>query len=720
MDTKLNLEELINNIYTDLNTLSNSLLNNETKANDLRKLYERLYKNLLGYKADEKQYTLHDMINDYAKKENKFNSQYICHSLRKDLNEWSHDNPNSLSNQKLEEYFIKFRNIVEFLTGISYKEIKVFNKNFELSNLNLNDKQKEAVLSLKKITLVNAGPGTGKTHLIVARVLNEIKNKNDKKIFALSFTNKASDELEHKIDEKIFSTNLVKFRKNIFTGTIHSFVLGVIQEYFKINNREFNYIIIDDLELKEIKDDFNNDDETINQYLIDNKLLTFDRIIELFVKTIKNNQNFQDFISEYLNEVIIDEAQDLDKLQYEILFLLNQYIKDLRLFFVGDQRQNIYAFKGGSLNNILPFFKDEKDFAYIELEYSYRCPQNTLAFVNQFKFIDCKNIPLKNALNNNGNSLKLEEFGSTEDEANWIAKLINSNVDSLSDISIIYSNTFYFKNILESLNAFKIPFKVIGGQYFLNQNIKLIRYILNFIYTNNKFALKNIKHILKTEVKGKDIDEILIFLSGMNFENKLNEKALNYVLRFIKSYKDTEEPVLKILNELISYIGQKNIFDDSLIDTLGELIIIIENDLTLENYEKFKLSFSPMHPTLGKFYSRSDEIVLSTYYENGHEFVTITTIHSSKGLEWNTVIIPGLSEDVFPKYFKDDPEVSPKENSEKRIQAYHEELKKFYVACTRTKQNLYLTRAKMVTVKSNKDEKYYTFEKNKSIFVKGL
>jgi DNA helicase-2/ATP-dependent DNA helicase PcrA len=69
--------------------------------------------------------------------------------------------------------------------------------------------------------------------------------------------------------------------------------------------------------------------------------------------TIKNNQNFQDFISEYLNEVIIDEAQDLDKLQYEILFLLNQYIKNLRLFFVGDQRQNIYAFKGGSLNNIL-------------------------------------------------------------------------------------------------------------------------------------------------------------------------------------------------------------------------------------------------------------------------------------------------------------------------------------------------------------------------------
>ena len=62
----------------------------------------------------------------------------------------------------------------------------------------------------------------------------------------------------NKINDKIFSTNLVKFRKNIFTGTIHSFVLGVIQEYFKINNREFDYIIIDDLELKEIKEEFEN------------------------------------------------------------------------------------------------------------------------------------------------------------------------------------------------------------------------------------------------------------------------------------------------------------------------------------------------------------------------------------------------------------------------------------------------------------------------------
>lgn len=703
MDTKLDLEEVIKNIYTDLNTLSNSLLNNENKANDLRKLYEKLYKNLLGYKADEKQYTLHDMINDYAKKENKFNSQYICHSLRKDLNEWSHDNPNSLSNQELEEYFIKFGNIVEFLTDISYKEIKVFNKNFELSNFNLNDKQKEAVLSLKKITLVNAGPGTGKTHLIVARVLNEINNKNDKKIFALSFTNKASEELGNKINDKIFSTNLVKFRKNIFTGTIHSFVLGVIQEYFKINNREFDYIIIDDLELKEIKEEFENNEGIINQYLKDNKILTFDSIIELFLKTIKNNQNFQDFISEYLNEVIIDEAQDLDKLQYEILFLLNQYIKNLRLFFVGDQRQNIYAFKGGSLNNILDFFKNEKDFAYVELEYSYRCPQNTLSFVNQFEFVDCKNIPLKNACNNNGNILRIKEFNNMEDEGNWIAKLIKSKNISLSNIAIIYSNTFYFKNILESLNAFEIPFKVMGGQYFLDKNIKLIRYILSLIYTNNKFALKKIQQlIIKTELKGEILDEILIPLSDMNFEKKDNYKVLSNILKFIKFNQDKNKSILEILIEIEALIKKNVISEFISIDKLNELIVVIENDLILDEYEKLKLSFSAMHPELGKFYSRSDEIVLSEYYENGKDFVSVTTVHSAKGLEWDIVIIPGMSQDSFPRYFK---------TEEERENEMPNELKKFYVSCTRTKEELYFTRSK-----SNN----WGYKKEKSIFLNNI
>ena len=541
--------------------------------------------------------------------------------------------------------------------------------------------------------------------LIVGRVLNEINKHNDKRIFALSFTNKASDELQHKIDEKIFLTNLSGLRKNIFTGTLHSFALDTIQKYFEINNRVFDFIVIDESELKDIKEEFGNDSQLVDNYLQNNKLLTFDNIINLFLSTTKNNQNFQQFISTYLEEVIIDEAQDLDKLQYEILSLLNRYVPNLKLFFVGDQRQNIYAFKGGSLNNILEFFESEKDFSLIELEFSYRCAQNILSFVNRFEFDDCKNIPIKNALNNNGNVLKLEEFHSMEDEGNWIAKLIKNqiNIISLSNIAIIYSNTFYFKSILESLNAFEIPFQVMGGQYFLDKNIKLTRYIVNYIYTSNKFSLKSIQHhIIKTEINGDTIDDLLVPLSDMNFQDKKNYKELSYILKFIKQNKSTTKTVLETLDDFIVFVQSKKIFDTKFLETIIELKIIIENDLTLEKYDKFKLSFSPMHQKIGKFYSRSDEIVLSDYYEEGKEFVSVTTVHSAKGLEWDTVIVPGMSQDSFPRYFKYEKD---------RKKETPNELKKFYVACTRTKKNLYFTRS----INNN-----WGYKKDKSIFVRNL
>lgn len=689
-------------IYVESMTLKKSLLNNENKANDLRKLYEKLCKTILEFPADESLYTLHDLINLCVLKKNKPKMQYICHSLRKDLNPWAHDNPNTLSDEDLEIYFTKFINITNDLTDIPLKETNDI-KEFTLENLQLNDEQKKAVLSSNKLTLVNAGPGTGKTYLIVGRVLNELNKNNNKKIFALSFTNKASDELSHKIYEHTYTTNLAHLTNNIFTGTIHSFVLTVIQEYFHINDRVFDYNIVDDVEFKEIKEELENNENLINQYLKDNKLLTFDNIIELFLKTIKNNENFQHFLSEYFEEIIIDEAQDLDKLQYEIIYLLKENIKNLKIFFVGDQRQNIYAFKGGSLNNILDFFEDEKDFSFVELKYSYRCPQNTLSFVNKFDFNDTKNTPLQNAASNNGNYLQLEEFSSMKDEGNWVAKQINSSSDSLSEVAIIYSNTFYFKNILESLNAYKIPFKVMGGQYYLNKDIRLIRHVLNYIYTNNKFALRSIQNILiKKELDGNDLQDIIVSLSDMNYQGNENYAVLYNILKFVKNYMQTDKPVLEILKLFIEYMNSNDIYHETLNDILSDLVSVLENDLTLEAYEKFKVSFSPMHPTLGVFYARSDEIVLSDYYEDGQEFVTVTTIHSAKGLEWNTVIIPGMSQDAFPRYFKLDTD---------REKEMPNELKKFYVACTRTKKNLYFTRAV-----SNQ----WGYKKDKSIFLKYL
>lgn len=704
----------IRKIYDELSSLMDSLMPNENKANSLRKLFERVLKLYLGYKSDDTHIDLFTMIDEYVLKSQRHDLQYASHQLRKDLNPWSHDTSYKLENNTLKEYYLRFQNIIKEITGISPERLPSIVSSFSIDKLDLNPEQKEAVLSKNRLTLVNAGPGTGKTYLIVGRILNELNTNNNKKIFGLSFTNKASEELQHKLDNQIFSTSLIEHKKNVFTGTLHSFALKFIQDYFEVNNKTFDFIIIDDIELKDIQGEFNNDEESLNDYLKENKILTFDMIIDMFLNTIKNNNNFQKFLSEKLDEIVIDEAQDLDKLQYEILYLLYKHISHLKLFFVGDPRQNIYAFKGGSLNNIR-LFSEETDASFIELKYSYRCPQIILSFVNKFKFKDNDNTELKDAYNKTSGSLSLQALDNKEDEANWIAKLIvekkNDNI-KLSDIAIIYTSTFYFKEILESLNAFEIPFKVFGGQWVINNNIRVFRFILSLIHTNNKYALKNIqKYWINCVLEGDTIDEILISLSDMDFTNKANYEKLQLILKFIQEEQTKKNAVINILDHYISVVKKKNILLEQDIEMLDNLKDIILNDLTLDNYDKLKLSFSPMHPKLNIFYTRSDEIVESEWYSNDKAFISVTTVHSAKGLEWDNVIIPGMAQDSFPRYFPD---------NESREKEMPNELKKFYVACTRSKENLYLTRPKEVTVKSKKNGQYYTFSRDISVFLNNI
>ena len=709
-----NINNEIQSLYKELDTISKSLLSNEAKANDLRKLFEKLLHQMLDTDPSKKHISLNDLIDEFIKKEQKYDLQYTFHSLRKDLNPWSHHTDEKLDEWDLKDYAARLKNIVRIITGEKDHSDEDVIKPFSLNDLTLNEKQKEAVLSKSKITLVNAGPGTGKTHLIVGRILEGINKDNNKKIFGLSFTNKASDELQHKVDNKIFLSTLIQFRNNITTGTIHSFALNFIQKYFEFKERIFDFIVIDEAELKDIKDEFENDKECVEKYLTENKMLTFDKIISMFINTMKSNENFQNFISDKLNEIIVDEAQDLDKEQYEILSLLYTHIKDLKLFFVGDQRQNIYAFKGGSLNNILEFFKNETDFAMVGLGHSYRCPQNILYFVNHIDFNDCENIQLSNAAGNVGNRLTIEEFSDKEDEANWIAKLIKQKKDDgvkLNEIAIIWSNTFYFKEILEALNAYGISFKVFGGQYFINPHMRLLRLVLNLISTNNGYALKAIQtFMIGEDLEGKDIQEVMIQLAGMDPSKYKSHRNLYHILKFIKEKQIAEQTPLDAVNDFIAFISKEKIFDEKVLELYYSFKMIIENDLTLDNYDKLKLAFTPNHPDFAQFYSRSDEIVPCENEDDGN-FVTVTTVHSAKGLEWDNVIIPGMSQESFPRWFKDEDE---------RKKEFPNEVKKFYVACSRSKQNLYFTRPKKMEVYSKKWNRYYTFDKSISEFVAKL
>jgi DNA helicase II / ATP-dependent DNA helicase PcrA len=667
-------------ICEDLDNLENRLLENKYKAKSLRDYLELFFIEQLWNSVEDKNF-LKFMLPVYYKKYNIDNSiREDCNKLIGKLNIWSHYKSKKLPNKELKKYFKWFRSLIYNFT---WYECLLVDKNnddtYSIENYNLDEMQEKAVLVEDKYTLVNAWPGTWKTYLIVVRILNEIFKNNNKKIYSLSFTNNAADELKERIDEKIFDTNLWIYRNNIFTWTIHSFSLNVMKDFSKYRNKKFDYVIIDEKELDEIKDIIKNKNE-LKEYLDNHKLLTFDNIINKFIEIISNDKKFQTFIKNYIDEIIIDEAQDLDIQQYNILKLLKTYIKDLKLFFVGDQRQNIYGFCGWSLENIEVIEKK----SVFTLEYSYRCPTKILNFVNKFKFIDCENYQLKNSEGKLGN-IYYSEFENMIDEANWIAWLIKTKEDSigLNNMAILYTNCYYFEKILKALNSYEIPFKVFGGKTVLQREIKILKDILNFIYEGNEEShfLNNIQRYFINKIEWKNIEEILKY----KWKKSLKHINLFHIINFIKVHKETNLRLLEIVIEFIKLIEKENIFWEESIKIYNDFRKTIEENISLDSFNVFKSSFSVSDVRFNKYYYRTDELVKSEYYnvEIGN-YLTVSTIHSAKWLEWEEVIIPWMSQNSLPRY-----------NSNPDIVEIKEELKKFYVACTRTQNNLYLTRSKL-------------------------
>jgi DNA helicase II / ATP-dependent DNA helicase PcrA len=516
--------------------------------------------------------------------------------------------------------------------------------------------------------------------------------------------------LREKITTWIFSTCLVEHRDNVISGTIHSFALRLIQKYYEFMDKPFEYIIVDDAEEKDIRALFKNNKDAIDNYYLENKILTFDRIIQLFNYSAKQNSDFRDFIAKEVDEIVIDEAQDLNLEQYEMLWLLYENNPELKLFFVADQRQNIYGFRKRALRVNQTF--GEKNVHNVDLELSYRCPQKILDFVNTFEFDDCNNVELKNHEGNQGSSLFIRCFENQKDEAEWIASNLEREKitgKALLDNAIIYPNSFYFEEILKALNKYNLSFRVFGGEYFLDDDIKLFRVLLNFINTENQYALQSILHqcgeySLGVENVGQALERIRSSVSNSD----LSFKAMECLL-FATKHCETEHSPLEILEKFVQLLSDKQLLAEGTMGTYEQLHEIICNDLTLNDYHKLKFSINPKHPELSKFYKRSDQIVPCKNLDDP-DYITVATVHSAKGLQWETVYIPGLYQDGFPHWFPDN----------KKQRGMFDELKKFYVSCTRARENLWLTRPKKVTVVSRKDQQKYTFDKPKSIFVREL
>ncbi|MBO5138403.1 MAG: UvrD-helicase domain-containing protein [Bacilli bacterium] len=597
----------------------------------------------------------------------------------------------------------------------------------------LNEKQQEAVLYNEGPLLVLAGAGSGKTRVLttkIAYLINE-KDISPYSILAITFTNKAAKEMKDRISNLVGS-----IAKNIQVSTFHGFGLKLLRENCKTLGYDSNFVIMDSDDsltvVKKILKDLNYDPKTYNPKAIRNKisnckneLLTpndyekyatseyekvtlkvyrcyedklkrnnsvdFDDLLILPIKLFKENPDVLQQYQERFKYVLIDEYQDTNEAQY----ILTKYIcaKYKNVCVVGDIDQAIYGWRGANYKNILNFEKDYKDSKTILLEENYRSTKNILDAANDV-IKNNKNRKDKNLWSNNGDGDKIKYYRSynERDEAQYVIRkikeLTNRNV-LYKDIAVLYRTNAQSRILEEEMLRENMPYRVIGSFYFYNRKeIKdLIAYLRLIHNSRDNVSLLRVINTPKRGIGLKSIDN-------------LTEKADTLNISLYDAIDGGKEQVFKDVIEDLKRVSQGITLTeliDKVLDTTGlrselEKEGSLESEIRLENLEEFKSITKAFEEREGLI-SLDDFLLEISLVSDVEEYkeddnrVSLMTIHSVKGLEFDHVFVVGMEEGIFPHMN------SLMDNSE-----LEEERRLCYVAITRAKKDLHMVNARRRTL----------------------
>ncbi len=574
----------------------------------------------------------------------------------------------------------------------------------------LNPQQLEAVLCPSDIVFVSAGPGTGKTHLLTSKLVHVIQSTDTpQRIVALSYTNTAARQLGTRFQSKLAESG-IKRDFDIYSGTIHSFCYRLLKLYYS----DLHLTILDDEELgelaDEIKDLYNGTypTRTILQCLkADSKALSSELygkvtnikdslqvisiqdILVLFINALEEDELFRNWLRDKITVIAVDEAQDLSELNYSILDILIRTIPGLKLFLVGDPRQNIFEFNGGSYKN-LEAFLSRHPHDLKSLTITYRCGQSIADYVNTFHFTDCPNHQLYSVSQNPGD-VKLITAGTELEEAELVLNAVRAQGE-LKRSAIICNNLKYLSTMVTLLIDAKIPYRVFGGRKLLKKHIRFLNHILRIIDTENAYSIRKVAQYAKID----------IVRDGKRRKSAFFESPVGQIILAIR--------------------------DDSTLATFRQIAerVIVELLSTPDDDEDIKDDYTAFLATADKFNSIQDYLatfvtdkdLFAQFYEAdyeecpfpvGEDYLAISTIHSAKGLEWDNVFIVGLCEGNFPNPFFC--EGLPQQE---QVEFFNNEWKKMYVAATRAKNHLGLTYSRSITRKG------FTFQKKRSRFIESL
>ena len=566
----------------------------------------------------------------------------------------------------------------------------------------LNSEQEKAVRQTEGPVLVLAGAGTGKTKALTARVAYLIKSLNVRShsILAVTFTNKAANEMKFRIEEHI--GNLSEGLKWI--GTFHSICVKILRRHAEKVQLNSNFTIINtDDQIRLLRQviklealDEKKWPPRLLAYIIDqwkNKALTYQNIPEddlqfdgkakklyaIYQSRLQtlNAVDFGDLIlhvieilkadnSLLLNYhnlfkyILVDEYQDTNMAQYLLLRLLAQGSKNICC--VGDDDQSIYGWRGAEIGNILKFDKDFPGATVIRLEQNYRSTSNILGAASGL--IESNQGRLGKTLwtdSNIGDKVKLIKHIDGKDEVSWICDDIHNQVRSenlkFSDIAILFRATWQFRDFEDLLLRRDIPHIIIGGtRFFDRQEIKdAVAYLRIINSDTDSLALERIINVPKRGIGEKSLQQL------HNIARENNYSLLDATRHALKSNllsKKIQENLGRFLDMLeiwrdVGFSSEKNHVDlvEQVLDESG-YTDMLQNEQTpeaegrLENLKELVSSlrdFSDLQSFLDHV-----SLVMENQIDRNPDKISLMTLHASKGLEFKQVYLPGWEEETFP------------------------------------------------------------------------
>ena len=606
----------------------------------------------------------------------------------------------------------------------------------------LNPKQKEAVMQTEGPCLVIAGAGSGKTKVLTYKISYLMKEKNVKpwNILAITFTNKAANEMKERVQALVGDAI-----NDIWLGTFHSICVRILRKFIDRIGFDHSFAIFDSSDqktlikncMKELNIDpklfteksilaeisnAKNDMLTPEKYeeiangdyrreitskvyylyqkkLRENNAIDFDDIINFTINILTENPDILEYYTEKFKYVLVDEYQDTNKSQFMLVSLLASRYGNITV--VGDNDQSIYRFRGADITNILNFEKDFPGSKIVKLEQNYRCTGNILKAANEVIKHNENKYDKKLWTENEEGALPFVFCGEDEyEEANFIVQEINKlkreEYYKYSDFVVLYRMNSQSRAIEDVLRREDIPYKIVGGlKFYERKEIKdIIAYLRLIANPSDNLSLERIINEPKRGVGKTSIENI----EKMAAENgipmyQIIKEADKYIPRI---YNNTREFITVIeelrtldvpISELIKQTLNKTGYTKALKDENT-----VEAESRIENLEEFltvamEFEKEAAENSLTEFLESISLSSDTDNIEDTNNMVTLMTLHSAKGLEYPVVFLVGMEDGIFPGHKSMD---NPEDIEEER--------RLFYVGITRAEHNLYLTLANKRTI----------------------